>query len=752
MNRREVMAGAAGLGLGQLAPARVEAAGLIVDDAVPTLTWPEIGNDWTDGLPVANGTLGAMVWSRGGAVVVSLDRGDVWDLRPIPEFEERGFTYANLMRLRLARDTAEIARLFETPFHTAGAGKLPIGRLQFGVAPADVSGTRLHLGRGRAEVILRDGTTIVVWIAADRPLGVVRISGASAATIAAAIRVEAPAFGGPATPVKSPSPLDYGGAQALGYGAPLDVSGPGVSGYASGTTGTAFAVACRTVVTTPRDATVAWTVTSASTPAGAARAAERAVGEQTVASLAEAEVAHARWWRDFWHATHVATGEPGQDRRWQLSTYHLGAAARAGGPPVPLQSPWTWDNGRLPAWKGDYHHDLNTQMTYWPVYAGNRPEVSRNLIDWLWATKPECEAFARSFFGAPGLVLPGTADIRNRPLGGWAAYSFFHTTGAWLLHHFELHWRYFGDPAFLRERAWPYAAGITRFLDAVLAERPGRTGLFLPANISPEVNDNKLESWFGEWTNFDLALVRYAYTASARMADALGLGGDAIRLRGTLARLPDFARDDEGGFAFAPGVPYAASHRHFSHMLAFYPLGLLDPATDPTARRALDASLARLERHGTKLWMGYSFAWLASLYAMAGRGPDAAKALSTFEEGFSGRNGFHTNGDRSGRGITAFPGRLYTLDGGSAALAAVQETLLQSTDDSIRLFPAVLPGASARFERLRARGGADVSATLTGGRVTGVRIAGGRGAVTLTGPGIMPQRIVLSPSSPFVIA
>ena len=32
-------------------------------------------------------------------------------------------------------------------------------------------------------------------------------------------------------------------------------------------------------------------------------------------------------------------------------------------PPMPLQGVWTADAGSLPPWKGDYHNDLNTQMT-----------------------------------------------------------------------------------------------------------------------------------------------------------------------------------------------------------------------------------------------------------------------------------------------------------------------------------------------------------------------------------------------------
>lgn len=391
-------------------------------------------------------------------------------------------------------------------------------------------------------------------------------------------------------------------------------------------------------------------------------------------------------------------------------------------------------------------------MTYWPVYTGNRTDQSANFVDWLWATQDEARRYTRRFFGVEGLNYPGTADLLNRPLGGWAAYSYAPTVSAWLLQHFDLHWRHFGDAAYLRDRAYPFAKDVTTFLAAMLRERPGRTGLFLPMSISPEINDNKLTSFFAEWTNFDLALVRYGFTTAARMADAAGMPGEAKQHRAMLNRLPDFARDDDGGLSIAPGQPVNASHRHFSHLLAFYPLRLLDPATDPAAAKALTASLARLERFGTKMWMGYSFAWLAALYALSGRGADALAALRTFELGFSGRNGFHTNGDRSGKGITAFPGSLFTLEGGNAASAAVQDMLLQSGDGWLRLFPAAAtPDAS--FARLRASGGIDVSARLAGGRLVEATLAATRPVtVRIEGPELTPRQVQLRPGRPLRLA
>jgi alpha-L-fucosidase 2 len=722
-------------------------------DAPGILSWPDIGTDWTDGLPLSNGWLGAMAWARNNSVVVSLDRTDVWDLRPVPEFEEVGFTYANLTRLREIGDKDEINRLFEKPFHTPGRGKIPLGRIDLGIVAEDVCGSKLNLQDGLGEVTLHDGTVLTFLVAATAQFGIIQVEGASASKIAKAAKIEPPHFdfAPPSSPPQPRGGLDYGGAEDLNYGKSLDLTQDNVSGYASGLDSQAFAAVARVLDQELNRVTIIWTIASEKTRQQAADVAQALLARQTQETLEHAIEEHSNWWGDFWQKASVSAPSRALDKRWKISTYHLGAAARLHGPPVPLQSPWTWDNGRLPAWKGDYHHDLNTQMTYWPAYTGNRPDISHNFVDWLWQTKPECEHFAKHFFNAPGLAVPSTVDILNRPLGGWAAHSYSPTVGAWLLHHFDLHWRYFGNDEYLKTRAYPCALDVVTFLEAQLRPRAGKPGLFLPAFTSPEINDNTLASWFSEWTNFDLALVRYAFGTAATMADALNKAGDKARWQLVLDNLPDFALDEDGGFAIAPGSPVNSSHRHFSHLLAFYPLGLLDPMADPAAMKILKASLQTLEKFGTQMWMGYSFAWLASLYALAGDGPNAVKALETYEKGFSGRNGFHTNGDMSGRGITAFPGRLFTLEGGNAACAAVQDMLLQSKNMSIRLFPAISLGQTASFTGLRTCSGIDVSAKLVSGVVREVILSGCNQAVLVSGPGMEEVTVHVSTDQPTIL-
>ena len=50
---------------------------------------------------------------------------------------------------------------------------------------------------------------------------------------------------------------------------------------------------------------------------------------------------------------------------------------------MPLQGVWTADNGGLPPWKGDYHNDLNTQMTYFGYHAAGNFDEGACYLDLL---------------------------------------------------------------------------------------------------------------------------------------------------------------------------------------------------------------------------------------------------------------------------------------------------------------------------------------------------------------------------------
>jgi alpha-L-fucosidase 2 len=197
-----------------------------------------------------------------------------------------------------------------------------------------------------------------------------------------------------------------------------------------------------------------------------------------------------------------------------------------------------------------------------------------------------------------------------------------------------------------------------------------------------------------------------------------------------LAEMPELALDPgDQRLLVAPGAPLQESHRHFSHLMAIHPLGLIRWEDGRRSQATIEAALDELERLGTSYWTGYSFAWQASVAARARNGALAEQALEIFSTAFCLRSSFHCNGDQSGKGYSSMTYRPFTLEGNFAAAAGLQEMLLQSYSGTLRVFPAV-PDTwkDASFETLRAEGAFLVSAERKDGLVQRVEIVSEKGA------------------------
>lgn len=687
------------------------------------LRYSEPAMVWDEAHPLGNGLLGALVWGDGRPLKISLDRTDLWDLRPVPQYESEDYSYERMRQWVKEGRIDELHRLYDDPYRNAGPTKIPAGRIELTLGERPVfEGAELDLSSAVSRVRFATGAEVEVRVHAVRPVGLIEIASAGDATP----RLVVPSFAREVEDPATPNEIVAGGELAsLGYDAPETSGGEDWTGFVQeGWGGFRFAVALVWERTGGRWSG-AWSVaTSEESEDPLGTAADRcrdALGRDLTAS-------HEEWWAAFWRRSAVRVPNPVVERQWYLDTYKFGAAARSDAPPITLQGPWTADNGRIPPWKGDYHHDLNTELSYWPCYSGNRLEGGLGFLDWLWSTRSNAREWTRRFFGLPGLNVPMTADLENQQIGGWHQYTHSCTTAAWLSHHFYLHWRYSMDRDFLRERAYPFIRETAVFLEAV-TEKDAHGMRQLPLSSSPEIHDDRLEAWFPTTTNYDLALIRWLFATAAELAGELSAGEDESRWRRALAEMPELALDPgDQRLLVAPDAPLGESHRHFSHLMALHPLGLVRWEGGERDRATIEAALAELDRLGTSNWTGYSFAWQSSIAARARKGAGAERALEVFSTAFCLRNSFHCNGDQSGKGYSSMTYRPFTLEGNFAAAAALQEMLLQSYSGVLRLFPAVpATWKDASFETLRAEGAFLVSAEREGGAVERIEIVSEKG-------------------------
>ncbi|MEG1635093.1 MAG: hypothetical protein RR388_05655, partial [Rikenellaceae bacterium] len=246
----------------------------------------------------------------------------------------------------------------------------------------------------------------------------------------------------------------------------------------------------------------------------------------------------------------------------------------------------------------------------------------------------------------------------------------------------------------------------------------------LPLSSSPEIFDNSSKAWFRTMTNYDLALIKYALHAASKMSEALNLSDESQRWAKIESELPDFDIDKTtGGLNFAMGKPYDQSHRHFSNAMAIHPMSIFDVTYSDKDKKVVDATIKLLDEVGPDYWTGYSYSWLANMKARALNSDGARDDLKTFAECFVLRNGFHVNGDQSRSGKSLFTYRPFTLEGNFAYASALQEMMLQSHTDIVRIFAAIPDDwADVSFENLRAQGALAIPAQPTEGKTPPVTI------------------------------
>ena len=724
MRRREFIAGGMS-GLVTALPSPGNTAGIQPTPA-HGLHFDSPATTWDEALPLGNGMLGALLWGDGDPLRISLDRADLWDLRPVEEFHSAEYSFEQMRSWHEAGRVADLQRVYEAPYERPAPTKIPAGRIEIILNGTPVfRSTDLSLADATASITFANGDRAEVFVHATQPAGMIRIRTGS--EVAAHLVV--PPFAGQVN-TAGDGGITAGDLAQLRYPAPVKSAGDGWLAYTqAGAKGFRFAVFVGWRKA-EKQWISAWSVASSFEGSEPLAIARQRAEDALTSGYERARESHRIWWRQYWSRSSVRVPNPTIEKQWYLDQYKFGSASRRGAPPISLQGVWTADNGGLPPWKGDYHHDLNTELSYWPCYSGNHLDEGLSYVDWLWKTRDTAFDWTRRFYKLPGLNVPMTADLNGNQIGGWRQYTHSATTAAWLAHHFYLHWKYTTDRQFLSDRAYPYLCSAAEFIEAFTATKDKEGYRTHPLSASPEINDNRPDAWFPSVTNYDLALERWLMGATAELAEELGMDREAKHWRTTLAEFRDFSVGDDAGLLVARDYPLKESHRHFSHLMAIHPLGLIDLEDGAAAQRQIAASLADLDRLGSGWWCGYSFAWLASMAARARDGEKAARALEIFATAFTLRNSFHANGDQSGKGYSKFTYRPFTLEGNFAAAAGLQEMLLQSHRGTIRIFPAI-PASwnDLSFTSLRAQGAFLVSAQRIGGVVTRVEIvaeAGGQ--------------------------
>lgn len=692
-----------------------------VSSSKSDLIFSSLAQSWDEAIPLGNATVGALVWKKDSVLRFSLDRTDLWDVRPVDSLSGNNYRFSWVKEQIRKKDYLPVQKKFDWPYDNMPApSKIPGAALEFSLSGlGEPSNVHLYLNNALCEATWKDGVRMQTFVHATEPVGWFVFKNLKTTLEP---RLITPMYTKPGESGEA-SPVSGQDLQRLGYEqGTVTRKGNQLVYHQKGHGGFSYDV----VVNWKQEGTTlygTWSVTSS-------RSNDQAVKEVKEAmqrGLKKDYQSHLAYWNQYWAQSSISLPDTVLQKQYQNEMYKFGSASREDSYPISLQAVWTADNGKLPPWKGDYHHDLNTQLSYWPAYTGNHLSEGLGYLNTLWNQRDTYKRYTRQYFETDGMNIPGVCALTGEPMGGWIQYSMSQTIGAWLAQHFYLHWKYSADRAFLKDRAYPFLKDVAIYMEQnSMVDNKGVRRLEFSS--SPEIFDNSLQAWFLDMTNFDLSLMHFLFGATSELATELGLDAEAGHWAELKKQLPDFNLDKEGSLTFAKDFSYDASHRHFSHALAIHPLGIIDWSDGEKAQNIIRATLKKLKDYGPDYWTGYTYSWFANMQARAFNGEEAAKALRIFAECFCLKNTFHVNGDQSGTGKSKFTYRPFTLEGNFAFASGIQEMLLQSHTGTIRVFPAIPQNWNdVSFDKLRAMGGFLVSAVRKGGKVTSLRVYSEKG-------------------------
>jgi alpha-L-fucosidase 2 len=386
--------------------------------------------------------------------------------------------------------------------------------------------------------------------------------------------------------------------------------------------------------------------------------------------------------------------------------------------PANLQGRWNGDY--KPAWASDYHNDINVQMTYWPAPQVGLARLLEPLADYYFQFLDDYRLNARQIFGCRGIFLPTAMGTHGQMRHG----DFVHwTAGAgWMAQHWWEHWLVTGDREFLRSRTLPWLQETAAFYLDFVEVRDG-VAHFAPS-ISPENSPAGRPMTVADAT-MDVAVCREALTNLLEAMRVLGeTDGQEDQYRQLLAALPDYQTNPEGGVRewLHPDLLDVQAHRHMSHLYGLFPGWEINEEDSwelyASAIRALELRQGELDSMA-----GWSFAFMANLWARSGQGERAMENLELLLRGCTTPNMLSWGNDWRAQGLSCYWGigalPPFQIEAGMGFVSAVCEMLVRSRPGFLNLLPALpCAWAQGRVMGLTTRCGVTVDLKWSeGGRV-----------------------------------
>lgn len=437
---------------------------------------------------------------------------------------------------------------------------------------------------------------------------------------------------------------------------------------------------------------------------------------------------HQDWWHNYYPLSFLTINDAEKESFYWIQMYKLGAAMRENGPILDLMGPWYHRTFWPMVWG-----DLNVELIYWTHLTSNRLSLGESLPNNIDKYRSHLEGNVPKRWensAAIAALFPQDMIAYN---GGQVPDML-----AWILNNYWLHCQFSGDDDRIRDKLFPILKSTVNSYINYIKEHPTNENdgkIHIKNSWSPEYPQGR-----GKDINFTLALIKWSCQTLLDINEQHQLkDAKESEWQNIINNLVEF-QTDENGLRIGKDIAFSKPHRHYSHLLGFYPLAVISPENDSKLiKTSLDHWLDVTINSGIEVKAmpvtGYTATGASSMYACLG---DSEKAYYYLDFLIKHKNISSTTMYAE---VKSNP----VIESPLSFATSVHDMLLQSWDGKIRVFPAS-PNKwkDVAFHKYRTQGAFLVSAKKNNGLTEFVSIKSLKGKKCLVQTDIDSPRFYIN--------